>query len=88
MAQSFYIIVDLDTREAVCSNKTGRTLTFKGEQAAHWEITVGLLSSLDEYMIVEVDISDAEDEILKTASAQTKAEVYNVMFDTTSNPES
>jgi len=27
------------------------------------------------------------DEVIKTASAKTKAEVYDVMFDTTQNPE-
>jgi hypothetical protein len=87
MEQHFWIIVDKESGEALVSKETGKTLTFKGEQSAHWEVSVGLLSSLDEYMIVEVKIGDTIDEILKAATAQTKAEVYDVMFDTTSNPE-
>jgi hypothetical protein len=88
MEQHFWIIVDKESSKALVSKETGKTLTFKGEQSAHWEVSVGLLSSLDEYMIVEVKIGDTIDEILKAATAQTKAEVYDVMFDVTSNPES
>lgn len=54
--EHFWIIVDIELGEAVCSKKTGKTLTFKSELSAHYEISVGLLSSLDEYMIVEVKL--------------------------------
>jgi len=54
--QHFWIIVDIELSETVRSKKTGKTLTFKSEMAAHYEISVGLLSSLDEYMIVEIKL--------------------------------
>ncbi len=54
--QHFWIIVDIELGEAVRSKKTGKTLTFMSELAAHYEISVGLLSSLDEYMIVEIKL--------------------------------
>ncbi len=54
--QHFWIIVDKEFGEAVRSKKTGKTLTFKSELAAHYEISVGLLGSLDEYMIVEIKL--------------------------------
>lgn len=58
MEKQFWIIVDIELGQAVCSKKTGKTLTFKSELDAHYEISVGLLSSLDEYMAIEVKANE------------------------------
>jgi hypothetical protein len=78
MEKQFWIIVDIELGQAVCSKKTGKTLTFKSEQDAHYEISVGLLSSLDEYMAIEVKTA-TPDEVLRTASDKTKSEVFQTM---------